>query len=189
MRRNPRSRLFALSVLFLMVFLYPLTKASGSTVIPLTLEEMDRLASDVVLGTVESTKAGWDKEHRLIETRVRLRIEKRFKGKGGKTAIVVVAGGVVGEVGMRQVGAAVFSPGERVLLFAEPKGRDDLRPVGLFQGKLRVKHDSARGMDMVQAPGPAWGAKGEPIPSGTIPDRPSPALPLDVVLKRLGISP
>ena len=89
MRRNPRSRLFTLSVLSLMVFLYPLTRASGSTVIPLTLEEMDRLASDVVLGTVESTKAGWDKEHRLIETRVRLRIEERFKGKGGKTAIVV----------------------------------------------------------------------------------------------------
>ena len=189
MRRNSRSRFIALSVLFLMLIVYPLTRASGSTVIPLTLEEMDRVASDVVLGTVESTKAGWDKEHRLIETRVLLRIEKRFKGKGGKIAIVVVAGGVVGDVGMRQVGAAVFSPGERVFLFAEPRGKGDLRPVGLFQGKLRVKHDSARGIDMVQAPGPAWGAKGEPIPSGTIPEGGPPALPLDVVLKRLGISP
>lgn len=165
--------------------------ASASTVIPLTLEEMEALATDIIVGTVQSTKAGWDKDHRLIETRVKIRVDRPVKGKakGGKMVTVVVPGGVVGEIGMRQSGAAVFHPGERVLLLAEPKRPSELRPVGLFQGKMAITHDAARGIDVVEPPGPAWGADGKPIPPGTVPKGPPLALPLTEVLQRLGATP
>jgi len=165
--------------------------ASASTVIPLTLEQMEALASDIIVGTVQSTKAGWSKDRRLIETRVKIRVDQsvKGKGKGGKLITVVVAGGVVGEIGMRQSGAAVFTPGERVLLLAEPKGPSELRPVGLFQGKMAIKHDAARGIDVVTPPGPAWGADGEPVQPGIMPKGAPPALPLKEVLRRLGTTP
>ncbi len=160
--------------------------AAAATVVPLTLEEMEARASDIFVGTVESTRAGWDKDHRLIQTRVRIRIDRHLKGKGGKTATIVVPGGVVGEIGMRQSGAAVFRPGERVLLLAEPRGASALRPVGLFQGKMAVTRDTERGIDVVTPPGPAWGTEGQPLPPGAIVQGAAPPLPLDEVVRRLG---
>jgi len=162
--------------------------APGATVVPLTLEQMGRIASDEVIGAVEDTRAGWDKDHRLIETRVRIRVEKRIKGQGGPIVNVVVPGGVVGDTGMKTPGAAVFNVGERVLLLAEPKRPGEIRPVGLFQGKLAVRKD-ASGADVVEAPGPAWGSRGEVLPAGAMPPGAIPALPLDEVIRRLGGRP
>lgn len=178
----------ALGLLSLLALSGP-APAPAATVIPLTLEDMERMATDVFVGTVESTQAGWDKHHRIIETRVRILVEQRVKGARGQTAIVVVPGGIVGDIGMRQPGAAVFKTGERVLLLAAPKRSGELRPVGLFQGKLPIRHDAARGIDLVEAPGPAWGAGGRPIPSGTIPKGRAPSLPLSQVLGRLRAAP
>ena len=173
----------------LLILAAPAGPALGTTVVPLTLEEMNAAASDVMVGTVESQKAGWDDEHRLIETRVRIRVELRIKGKGGKVIHVVVPGGVVGEIGMRQAGAARFTAGERVLLLAEKKGKADVRPVGLFQGKMQIVRDEDTGIDMVRPAGPAWGAQGQPLPPGKEPKGPPPPLPLDEVLSRLGARP
>ncbi len=164
-------------------------QASAATVLPLTLEEMARRATDVFVGTVLSTRAAWDEDRRVIETRVRIRVEQRVKGARGRTLTVVVPGGIVGDIGMRRPGAAVFESGERVLLLAEPKRPGALRPVGFFQGKLRVRRDNTSGMDVVEAPGPAWGARGEPIAPRTIPKGRWPALPLSVVLERLRAAP
>jgi hypothetical protein len=160
--------------------------ARAATVVPLTLEEMERMASDVCVGTVEHTEAAWDEDHRRIETRVRLRVESRLKGSPGDTLMLVVPGGVVGEIGMRVPGAPGFRRGERVLLLAEPGRAGSVRPVGLFQGRLRIRHDPARGVDLVEAPGPAWAADGAPIPPGSPPSGRPPALELDEVLRRLG---
>jgi hypothetical protein len=150
---------------------------------------MDRRATDVFVGTVKSTRAGWDKDHRIIETRVRIRVERRVKGARGRTVTVVVPGGIVGEIGMRRPGAAVFKAGERILLLAAPRPSGELRPVGLFQGKLRIRRDAARGIDLVEAPGPAWGESGERVPPGTVPRGRAPRLPLSEVLSRLGAAP
>ena len=95
---------------------------------------------------------------------------------------VVVPGGVVGDIGMKRPGSAVFTAGEEVLLFAEPKGPARLRPVGMFQGKMGIARDASGGLHA----GPAWGARGERIAPGTIPEGPPPPLPLDEVLERLG---
>ena len=163
--------------------------APAATVVPFTLEQMEALSSDVVLGTVEDTRAGWDREHTSIETRVKIRIERRLKGRGGPVVNVVVPGGIVGEIGMVVPGAPAFKPGERVLLLAEPKGKSgDIRPVGLFQGKLEVFTDPS-GKAFVRPPGPAWGERGEPLSPGTMPKGRVPTLPLDEVLKRLEKKP
>lgn len=161
----------------------------AATLVPLTLEDLDRLSSDVVVGTVLDTKAAWDADHRLIETTVRIRVDRRVKGRGAAVMTVVVPGGAVGDVGMRRPGSARFIAGERVLLFAEPRGprgKGTLRPVGMLQGKMTITRDEARGLDLVVPPGPAWGAEGQPIPPGTEPAGPPPPLPLDTVLQRLG---
>jgi len=162
--------------------------ALPATVLPLSLEQMQSQSSDVILGTVEDTSAAWDEDHRLIETRVRIRVERRLKGQGGALIHVMVPGGIVGDTGMMTPGAAVFKVGERVLLLAEPKGATEVRPVGLFQGKLDVKRD-ASGADVVEAPGPAWGSRGERLPAGAIPPGATPALPLDDVIRKLGGRP
>jgi len=188
--RSPRvARVLAIFGLVTLPLMAAVHQASGATVIPLTLEGMEHRATAVFVGTVESTKAGWDQGHRIIETRVRIRVEQRVKGAGGRMATVVVPGGIVGDIGMRRPGAAVFKNGERVLLLAGPRRPGELRPVGLFQGKLRIRHDDARGIDVVEAPGPAWGARGKPIAAGTISKGRTPALPLSQVLGRLGVSP
>ena len=163
--------------------------ASAATVIPLTLEQMEQRATDVFVGTVLSTRAGWTPDKRLIETRVLIRVDQRVKGVGRATATVIVPGGIVGDIGMRRPGVAVFKEGERVLLLAEPrggpKGPNELRPVGLLQGKLRVKHDAALGIDVVEPSGPAWGARGERLAPGEKPKGPVPALALSEVISRL----
>jgi hypothetical protein len=159
--------------------------ARTATVVPLTLEAMGRAASDVFVGTVESSEAVWNAGHTRIETRVRVRVEAVVKGRGAPVRTVVVPGGIVGEIGMRTPGAPTFQVGERVLLLAEPKREAELRPLGLFQGVLSVRRDVARGIDVVDAPGPAWGVDGAPIAEGTIPSGRSPALPLDEVVRRL----
>jgi hypothetical protein len=184
-----QSRTARASFLALALWILAPLPLRAATVVPLTLEQMGRIAVDEIIGTVEDTRAQWDKDHRLIETHVRIRVEQRLKGRGGPTIAVVVPGGVVGEVGMLTPGAAVFQRGERVLLLAEPRGPAEARPVGLFQGKFRVRHDPFRGIDVVDPPGPAWGSRGEPIAPGTIPHRKPPALPLDEVVRRLRGTP
>ena len=174
-----------LSAILLCLFATP---AQPATVIPFSLERMEALSSDIVLGTVEDTRAAWDKDHRLIETHVRIRVERSLKGRGGSVIQVVVPGGVVGDTGMKTPGAAVFKVGERVLLLAEPKRAGEMRPAGLFQGKLAVRKD-AGGADVVEAPGPAWGSRGEVLPAGAMPPGAIPALPLDEVIRRLGGRP
>jgi len=163
--------------------------ASAATVIPLTLEQMEQRATDVFVGTVLSTRAGWTPDKRLIETRVLIRVDQRVKGPGRATATVIVPGGIVGDIGMRRPGVAVFQEGERVLLLAEPrggpKGPNELRPVGLFQGKLRVTYDAALGADTVEPPGPAWGTEGKRLAPGEKPKGPVPALALSEVISRL----
>ena len=191
-RRIPRPQAVSILLAFSLALLTMApAPAAAATVVLLTLEEMEALATDIIVGTVQSTKAEWDKDHRIIETRVKIRVDQpvKGKGKGGKLVTVVVPGGVVGEIGMRQSGAAVFAPGERVLLLAEPKRPSELRPVGLFQGKMAITHDAARGIDVVEPPGPAWGMEGEPLPPGTMPEGRPPALPLTEVLRRLGVTP
>ena len=191
-RRIPRTQSVSILLAFSLALLTMApTPAAAATVVPLTLEEMEALATDIIVGTVHSTKAEWDKDHRIIETRVKIRVDQpvKGKGKGGKLVTVVVPGGVVGEIGMRQSGAAVFHPGERVLLLAEPKRPSELRPVGLFQGKMAITYDAARGIDVVDPPGPAWGPEGQPLPPGTMPEGQPPALPLTEVLQRLGARP
>ena len=159
--------------------------ARSATVVPLTLEAMGREASDVFVGIVESSEAAWSADHTRIDTRVRVRVETVVKGRGGPVRTIVVPGGIVGDIGMRTPGAPTFQVGERVLLLAEPGRAAELRPLGLFQGKLRVLRDEARGIDVVDAPGPAWGVDGAPIAEGTIPSGRVPTLSLDEVVRRL----
>ncbi len=161
------------------------TPARAASVVPLTLEEMGRAASDVFVATVESSEAGWDEAHRLIETKVRLRVERAVKGRAGRRVTLVVPGGVVGNVGMRAPGAPAYRTGERVLVLAEPGRPGELRTVGFYQGKLPIRRDPVRGIDVVEPTAFAWGAHGEPIPPGTVPERRPPPLPLDEVIGRL----
>ena len=183
--RRP-GRLLALIGLLALSLISAGRPASALTVVPLTLEDMERLATDVFVGTVVSTRTAWDADHRTIETRVRIRVDQGVKGPARRRVTVVVPGGVVGDVGMRVPGAPVFTVGERVLMLAEATQSGRLRTLGFFQGKMRVKRDAARGVDVVEAPGPAWGSRGQTIPHGVMPEAKPLALDLDEVVRRLG---
>lgn len=118
--------------------------AQAAVVEAYDVEELAARASDVVQGEVLDMKAMWVKKH--IVTDVEIKVERCYKGPCESRVIVVrVLGGQVGDLVMSASGMAQYTPGERVLLFLEPRGAtNDFRTTGLAQGKFRIQA-SARG--------------------------------------------
>jgi hypothetical protein len=117
--------------------------AAASVTTALDLRELVTEAEHVVLATVVSQRSSYDARRRIV-TDVTLRVEDAMKGgrAAGATLVVRRLGGAIGDLGMRVEGEASFADGERVVLFGATIG-GHLRPVGLSQGVLPVRTDTA----------------------------------------------
>jgi hypothetical protein len=106
----------------------------------LTLAEMVESSDYIVEGAVLRSWADWDAAHRLIWTHYELTVRDWLKAPtaGKRTIVVSEPGGTVDGVTIRVPGAAPYSPGEEVVVFAcwEPPGY--LRTAGDGQGKFTV---------------------------------------------------
>jgi len=113
---------------------------SGTPImIKLSLEQLVREADTIVLGTVTRQTSAWNAQQTAIYTDVTLTVEEAVKGLPGAEVTFRIAGGVVGEIGMRTSNDPVFQNGEQVIVFLNT-ARVPAGVVGLHQGKYTVRN-------------------------------------------------
>lgn len=136
-----------LALALLASVLLPAT-AQATLLIYLSDEDLTTEADAVVRAEVLSVEGYRDAQLHRVFTRVTLGVHEYLKGRGPDEVIVRVAGGVVGDLEYRVLGAPQFEPGEQVVLFL--KARPDSNAViGMGQGKLRVTTDD-RGVEWLE---------------------------------------
>ena len=111
----------------------------------LPMEELVRKADTIVIGTVIRQESAWDVDHTAIYTTVTLAVEHVLRGISKDVVTLQVAGGSVGDIGMRTSTDAVFREGERVIVFLDASA-DPCSVVGMQQGKFTVKDNRVSGM-------------------------------------------
>lgn len=124
---------------FILLFVLPLSIAT--TFLPQTLDDLDKKADYVVLGTVvdqESTTEGAS-----IITATTIDVDEVLKGKGYPAHVVVKEkGGIVGDIIMVVPGSPQFEEGEKVAVFVDQEKRSwsqvEGQVVGMSQGKFSI---------------------------------------------------
>jgi hypothetical protein len=134
MRRLFHSGLLKLLVLVGVSLLPGIGRAA---MIKLSLEQLIAQADIIVQGIVVYQESAWNDQHTAIYTDVTLAVEGAVKGLPGLEVTFRVAGGIVGDIGMRTSNDPVFQVGEQVLVFLDTKGAM-ASVVGLRQGKYTV---------------------------------------------------
>ncbi|MGA9525687.1 MAG: hypothetical protein WBV82_29785 [Myxococcaceae bacterium] len=127
-----------------LVYLAVPSLARATVVEGMTFEQLTSRVPLIVRGTVGSQEARWDEKRLKIATYTEIVISEVLKGDAPPSIIVRQPGGEVGPVGQAVSGAARFEPGEEVLLFLEPVGKEGREFVtcGLAAGKVRIAPDA-----------------------------------------------
>jgi hypothetical protein len=110
----------------------------------LPMKDLVRKADTIVLGTVIRQESAWDVDHTAIYTDVTLVVERVLVGTPAVVVTLRVAGGVVGNMGMRTSNDAVFREGEQVIVFLDTTA-SPYSVVGLQQGKFTVQDNMVTG--------------------------------------------
>ena len=110
----------------------------------LPMKDLARKAGTIVLGTVIRQESAWDVDHTAIYTDVTLAVERVLAGTPAVVVTLRVAGGVVGNMGMRTSNDAVFREGEQVIVFLDTTASPH-SVVGLQQGKFAVQDNMVTG--------------------------------------------
>jgi hypothetical protein len=114
----------------------------GTTaMIQLSLAQLIQGAETIVLGTVTRQVSAWNATHTAIYTDVVLEVEEAMKGMAGPEVTFRIAGGEVGDIGMRTSTHPTFRIGERVIVFLRTEG-STAQLFGLQQGKFTVNDDT-----------------------------------------------
>ena len=152
-RVSPFSRA-AVSVLVLATLCFP-RAALATQVVPLTLEQMVRGSSDIVVASVLSAESRWgDASKRWMLTDYTIEVEQVVLGNvlaGGRVKVTFWGGTIGGEI-QRIAGMQLPAVGERHVLMLEPGwAKANGSPiVGLDQGLFRIRRDSASGREIVR---------------------------------------
>lgn len=133
--------------------------ALATMVLHLEIEDLIPLSPLVVVGQVNTIEASWNADRTKIYTRVSVTVEEQLRGSAAAAVVEIkLIGGNVDGTLAEMPGAPRFEPGERVLLFLEPrKDSDGYLPVGLFQGKFQVFRDPKSGLDLLLRDEPGRG--------------------------------
>jgi hypothetical protein len=118
---------------------------AATTVIQyLDIEQMSEIAAVVTVGEVERVQASWNDDHTKIYTRITVRTTEVLKGGRDLESVTLkLIGGRVGEAIARLPGTPEFEPGQRVLMFLEPReDRDGYLLIGMFQGLYRLDENT-----------------------------------------------
>ncbi|MFH1006008.1 MAG: BsuPI-related putative proteinase inhibitor, partial [Candidatus Latescibacterota bacterium] len=142
-----------ITIILSLVMLFAAAGIGHALMVEMSLEDLTRGASHIVIGTVtdmEVDSVGTADDQSMIYTFVRMRIEQRLKGVlEAESAVVRVLGGKIGELEIRVEDQPAFEQGQRVFLFLVRKENHDFFEVyGLFQGVLEpteeiINHVSA----------------------------------------------
>jgi hypothetical protein len=148
----------ALSIAFVALLVgVSLCPGLGTTaMIRLSLPQLIQGAETIVLGTVTRQVSAWNATHTAIYTDVVLEVEEAMKGAVGPEVTFRIAGGEVGDIGMRTSTHPTFRIGERVIVFLHSEG-STAQLFGLQQGKFTVS-DGTVTQDGQVVPIPAFKA-------------------------------
>jgi hypothetical protein len=145
-----RSRSLGIVILFL-VGLFAADRAAASVVTSMDTETLVRRSAVIVRGTVESQASALD-PYGNVQTLVTVRVEESLKGASGHAHITLtVPGGVWGDRVSLVHGAARFTSGEPVVVFASFTKGGVLTVTGLFQGKFRIETSGGAAMAVPEA--------------------------------------
>lgn len=146
-----RTRVPALIFLLLLVA-GTATAAYATQAAFLTPQQMGEQSELVLRGKVAGVNSYWNDKHTKIFTRTRITVDETYKGSGWAVVDIVQLGGTVGTVKSTVQGALQWTPGEEVLLFAEPYDTGSFQVSGFSQGKFKIMRDPRTGAAYVQAP-------------------------------------
>lgn len=125
----------------LLLFLLP--TSADAQVRKVTLEELTRTSTAVLVGEAEAPRSFWNEKRTQILTEVKIRVDESVKGDLGSETVITIPGGRVGNTMYEVSDMPVFEDGEQVLVFLwrHPSGRQ-LVTAG-HQGKLAIAIDPA----------------------------------------------
>jgi putative Ig domain-containing protein/matrixin len=141
---------FSMHVRWLVVAGVVLTAAAAraTTFVPMSVDDLTRSSTVVVMGTVGGLTGVQARDGRLF-TLVTLNIDEVLKGAlPAMTIVLKEAGGTVGERGEVIFGAPTFRRAEHVLVFLRVRTDGSLHTNQLAMGKFRIELDAA-GMPQV----------------------------------------
>ncbi len=112
----------------------------ATTVIPMSVEQLTRGATQIIEGRALDSWSTWNPQHTLIYTYARVQVTRRLKGGAADTIVVKQLGGSAGGYTQKVAGVRHFQPGEVALLFLRPSQANDgtMVIVGLMQGNFRI---------------------------------------------------
>jgi hypothetical protein len=154
--------------------------ATASQLVRLSPEDLGRYSGLVFRGKVLSADSYWNDGHTKIFTRVLVGADETYKGEHRAVVELVQLGGTVGNVKVTVQGALQWTPGEEVLLFAEPYDFTNYQVLGLSQGKFAVKRDKRTGAAYIEVPPEESGTLlGAPPVEGQAPAQAMERVPLE----------
>lgn len=113
--------------------------------VPLTPEQLADRADRVIHAKVEALSVQRDEAGRIF-TRVELDLRETWKGtEPSGRCVVVVGGGVLGEIQEASEASPTFAPGDEVVLFLVRNDRGEWLTLGMAQGQFFVDRDRATG--------------------------------------------
>jgi len=132
---------FFLSIGIALVLLLAFSARTALAIVEkLSLEELTRQASTILIGRVVGQTSRWNPEKTVIVTDVSVVVDGSLKGEAPANFVLEVPGGIVGDLGLTVSDTPVFAPDETVILFLREPDFSGFRLVGWQQGKFTV-HD------------------------------------------------
>ncbi|HWC16201.1 MAG TPA: hypothetical protein VG498_04275 [Terriglobales bacterium] len=119
--------------------------ASATTIIPMSVERLTDISSDVVVAHATRSWSEWNNQHTMLVTYTQFTVDSRLKGAASATITVKQPGGSAEGYTQRVAGVRPWSAGESAVLFLKPSTSHDGTLVisGLMQGDFRVRRSSS----------------------------------------------
>ena len=123
--------------------------STATTMLKISIADLTQKAGNIIIGKVVDKKSEWNKNKTRILTYTTVEVAKDIQGvTGSKTITIMTPGGVVGDIGLKIVGAEQYDIGEEIVVFLD-KDDDRYRAVGMIQGKFNIAKDGVTGAKKV----------------------------------------
>jgi hypothetical protein len=129
------------SITAMLLFIF-VASLSATTVIPMSIDQLNAASTHVLLGRAVESWSTWDAEHRHIYTYTKFTVSEVLKGPAAQAVILKQMGGHAEGYQQKVAGIRYFAPGEQAVVFAHASEANDntLVITGLMQGNFRLTH-------------------------------------------------
>ncbi len=116
---------------------------------PRDLRQVAAAATQVIHGTVVSSRSRWNDDHTLIITQTRVRTLDVLKGADDSEVLLTMPGGRIGKLVVDVPGVAPFRDGEETILFVVDDSKGTKSVEGWSRGRFEVVVDGRTGERVV----------------------------------------